>query len=164
GTPNALTCVLPNNVVFASLLRGIKLGGFVTATNATVGGSAGVTLALTGIGTPTGTVTAPLLRRNGTALQAGDLPVNQDFEIRWDGAAFRMTGSVASDGGGGPGSVSFVGLPVAGVVPAAIAGPSTTATLSIGPGTCSDSTGAPDQQTGGARAVASPNRHGAVVL
>ncbi|MGU3386945.1 hypothetical protein ACLBYG_20710 [Methylobacterium sp. D53M] len=93
GTANALTAVLANNVAFASLLRGVRFTGYVTATNTT-----GVTVAITCLTGANAVVQAPLLTKGGNALAAGDLPVNQDFEIRWDGAAFRMVGSVASEG------------------------------------------------------------------
>lgn len=97
GTANALAAALPNNIVLLSLQAGTRLTGFVTAPN-----TGGVTLALTGIGSPSGTQTAPLLRKDGTALQAGDLPVGQLFDIRVDtSGSFRLTGLVTSDLGGG---------------------------------------------------------------
>lgn len=92
GSANTLTAAIPNNVVFSALQVGTRITGFVATPNTT-----GVTLALIGIGTASGTVQAPLLRRDGLALQAGDLPTNQQFEVRWDGSAFRMVGGVASD-------------------------------------------------------------------
>lgn len=92
GAANALTAAIPNNVVFSSLLRGLRFGGFVTTTN-----TGGVTLALVGIGGAASTVTAPILRKDGSALQAGDLPIAQDFEVRWDGSAFRYVGAVTSE-------------------------------------------------------------------
>jgi hypothetical protein len=92
GTANALTTAIPNNVVLLSLQTGVRITGIVSATN-----TGGVTLKVVGIGTAAGSVQAPLLRRDGTALQAGDVPVGQLFDVRWDGSAFRMVGAVASD-------------------------------------------------------------------
>ncbi len=92
GTANALAAAIPNNIVFSALQPGTRFKGFVTATN-----TAGVTFAITGIGTASGTVQASLLTKAGSALQAGDLPVNQLFEIQWDGSAFRLVAAAASE-------------------------------------------------------------------
>lgn len=92
GSANALAAAIPNNVVFSALLAGTRFTGLVTTTN-----TAGATFAITGIGLASGTVQAALLTRSGNALQPGDLPVNQLFEFRWDGSAFRMIGPVTSE-------------------------------------------------------------------
>lgn len=92
GTANALAAVIPNNVVFRTLQPGTRFSGLVATTN-----TGGVTVQITGIGSAAGNVQAALLRRDGAALQAGDLPVGAAFDFRFDGAAFRLTAPAASE-------------------------------------------------------------------
>lgn len=92
GSANTLTAAIPNNVVLLTLLAGIRLTGLVAATN-----TGGVTVTVVGIGSASGSVQAALLRRDGAALQAGDLSVGTAFDFRYDGSAFRLTGTARSE-------------------------------------------------------------------
>lgn len=90
GSANALLAALPNSVVFPSLLPGMRFQGVAQATN-----TAGVSITLTGFATPPGVLN--LLRRDGSALRAGDIPVGVPFSFTYDGAACRMIVPVSSE-------------------------------------------------------------------
>ncbi|WP_267355591.1 MULTISPECIES: glycine-rich domain-containing protein [unclassified Methylobacterium] len=90
GSANALAATIPNSVVLPGLLQGMRFAGVVTSAN-----TGGVTVALTGFNPAIGVLS--LLRRDGTAMQGGDLPLNAPFDFRYDGSAFRLVGPAASE-------------------------------------------------------------------
>lgn len=90
GSANALVGAIPNSIVLPSLLQNMRFAGVVTTAN-----TGGVTISLTGFNPAIGAL--PLLRRDGAALQAGDLPLNSPFDFRYDGAAFRLSTPAASE-------------------------------------------------------------------
>lgn len=90
GSANTLAGNIPNSIVLPSLLQGMRFSGVVTSTN-----TGGVTVALTGFSPALGAL--PLLRRDGSALQSGDLPLNVPFDFRYDGSAFRLGAPAPSE-------------------------------------------------------------------
>lgn len=90
GSANALTATLAGNVSIPSLLVGMRFSGIVTTPN-----TGSVTVAIAGFGTSPGVLN--LLRTDGQPLTAGDLPQNRPFDIRFDGAAFRLTSPAPSE-------------------------------------------------------------------
>lgn len=90
GSANALAGNIPNSIVLPGLLQGMRFAGVATSAN-----TGGVTMALTGFNPAIGTL--PLLRRDGAALQAGDLPLNTPFDFRYDGSAFRLSTPAPSE-------------------------------------------------------------------
>ncbi|GJD58344.1 hypothetical protein [Methylobacterium dankookense] len=90
GSANALTASLQNSTVWPSLLPGMKFTGIVTQPN-----TGAVSVALSGFSTPPGVLN--LFRRDGQALQAGDLRTGLPFSFVYDGSAFRVSTPAASE-------------------------------------------------------------------
>ena len=99
GSANALTDTLPTlattsdgstQYLIPALVVGMTFHGIIPATN-----TGPATLTLTGFGTAPGA--KPIVRKDNTPLQAGDLPSGATVSWRWDGTSFRVVGMVASD-------------------------------------------------------------------
>ena len=92
GTADALTGTIPGSVVIPALIKGMAIRGTIEAANAT----AAPTLAITEFGTGQ-PAAIEILKRDGTALVAGDLPAGVTLAFRFDGTHWRVDGMVASD-------------------------------------------------------------------
>ena len=96
GTANGLTATLPGNVALPALREGLTIHGYVGASPNT--GAA--TLTVSGFATPPGA--KPIKLKNGTSdPAAGDLSAGVLVSFRYDGAAWRSSGSLTSEQSGG---------------------------------------------------------------
>lgn len=83
GSTSALTATIPNSLVIPAILSGMGIGGVSVAAC-----SGPTTLALLGVNNAT--LNGPVLRGDGSPLQAGDYLAGQPLLFKWDGAAWRI--------------------------------------------------------------------------
>lgn len=91
GTANALAGTIQGSVVLPVLLKGVRFIGYPSSANT----SAGVSLAITGIGSAANTAVFPVIKADGTALAAGDIKAGRRYEFEADG-----NGNLIITGGG----------------------------------------------------------------
>ena len=90
GTANALVDTIPGAVLIPVLRAGMTFFGTVLVTN-----TGPATLTLSGFGNAPGPKS--IVKRDGTAISAGDLPAGVLTVFRFDGTSFRLLGLLPSD-------------------------------------------------------------------